>query len=98
MSEELLVGGYELKNCVASGASTQIWEVAEPGSSVQLAMKLILDEHRKDGCDNDQFAHSRLPFPLPTEHHPAQQGLLPGLVLRLAPHVPPLQHGMRSAL
>ncbi|MFN8710352.1 MAG: serine/threonine protein kinase [Planctomyces sp.] len=41
------VGGYELRNCVASGRTTQIWEVSEQGSAVQMAMKLMLDESRK---------------------------------------------------
>ncbi|TWW07917.1 hypothetical protein E3A20_29540 [Planctomyces bekefii] len=26
-----VVGGYELKNCIASGSSTQVWEVVEQG-------------------------------------------------------------------
>jgi serine/threonine protein kinase len=48
MSEnQTIVGGYELRNCVASGRTTQIWEVAEQGSTVQLAMKLMLDDARK---------------------------------------------------
>jgi eukaryotic-like serine/threonine-protein kinase len=48
MSEgQLTVGGYELRNCVASGRTTQIWEVTEPGSAVQMAMKLMLEDSRK---------------------------------------------------
>ena len=47
MAEELTVGGYEPKNCVVSGATTQIWEVNEPGSATQLAMKLLLDDVRQ---------------------------------------------------
>lgn len=49
MSEnQNVVGGYELKNCVASGASTQIWEVAQQGSTTPLAMKLLLPDAFKD--------------------------------------------------
>ncbi len=43
-----LVGGYELKNCVATGSSTQIWEVSQAGSAVPLAMKLLLPDSLKD--------------------------------------------------
>ena len=43
-----LIGGYELKNCVATGKSTQIWEVTQTGSSLPLAMKLLLPESLKD--------------------------------------------------
>lgn len=42
------VGGLELKNCIASGSSTQIWEVTEPGGTVPLAMKLLLPDSLKD--------------------------------------------------
>jgi serine/threonine-protein kinase len=43
-----LVGGFELKNCIASGSSTQIWEVVEQGATVPFAMKLLLPEALKD--------------------------------------------------
>lgn len=42
------IGGYELKNCVASGATTQIWEVTQAGSALPLAMKLLLPDSLKD--------------------------------------------------
>jgi serine/threonine-protein kinase len=49
MSEnQNVVGGYELKNCVASGASTQIWEVVQQGTTTPLAMKLLLPDAFKD--------------------------------------------------
>lgn len=49
MSEnQTLVGGFELRNCVASGHSTQIWEVAEQGAAVPFAMKLLLPDALKD--------------------------------------------------
>lgn len=43
-----LVGGFELKNCIASGSSTQIWEVVEQGATVPFAMKLLLPDSLKD--------------------------------------------------
>jgi hypothetical protein len=49
MSEnQSLIGGFELRNCIASGHSTQIWEVTEPGSAVTFAMKLLLPDSLKD--------------------------------------------------
>ena len=45
---QTVVGGYELKNCVATGASTQIWEVTQVGANVPFAMKLMLPEALKD--------------------------------------------------
>lgn len=57
MSEEMVVGNYELRNCVASGTTTQIWEVAQQGSPMQLAMKLMLDEHRKDSKERAVLKH-----------------------------------------
>lgn len=57
MSEEMIVGNYELRNCVASGTTTQIWEVAQQGSPMQLAMKLMLDEHRKDPKERAVLKH-----------------------------------------
>ena len=57
MSEPLIVGNYELRNCVASGNTTQIWEVSQQGSPMQLAMKLMLDEHRKDSSERAVLKH-----------------------------------------
>lgn len=57
MSEEMMVGNYELRNCVASGSTTQIWEVAAQGSPMQLAMKLMLDEHRKNSAERAVLKH-----------------------------------------
>ena len=48
MSEnQTVIGGYELKNCVASGASTQIWEVTQQGATTPFAMKLLLPDALK---------------------------------------------------
>ena len=52
-----LIGGYELKNCVASGNSTQIWEVVQAGSTVPLAMKLLLPDSLKDPAAKSTLKH-----------------------------------------
>lgn len=58
MSEgDMTVGGYQLKNCIASGTHTQIWEVTAMGSPMQLAMKLMLDDSRKDGAQKAILKH-----------------------------------------
>jgi eukaryotic-like serine/threonine-protein kinase len=54
---EMTIGGYQLKNCVASGNTTQIWEVEVPGSPAQLAMKLMLDEARKISAEKNVLKH-----------------------------------------
>ena len=55
--DEMTIGNYQLKNCVASGATTQIWEVAEAGSPMQLAMKLMLEDARKDSAEKAVLKH-----------------------------------------
>ncbi|MCA9063273.1 MAG: hypothetical protein KDA96_09445, partial [Planctomycetaceae bacterium] len=57
MSEPTIIGGYELKNCIATGSTTQIWEVVEQGSSVQLAMKLMLPEAHKEAAEKAVLKH-----------------------------------------
>lgn len=52
-----LVGGFELRNCVASGNSTQIWEACEPGGTVPVAMKLLLPESLKDSVAKSTLRH-----------------------------------------
>jgi serine/threonine-protein kinase len=39
-----LIGGYKLRNCLATGQSSQVWEVIEPKSARHFAMKLLLPE------------------------------------------------------
>ena len=51
------VGNYELRNCVASGSTTQIWEVSQAGSPMQLAMKLMLDDARKIAAEKNVLKH-----------------------------------------
>lgn len=58
MSEnQNVIGGYELKNCVATGKSTQIWEVTQTGSTVPLAMKLLLPDSLKDPVAKNVLKH-----------------------------------------
>ena len=58
MSEgQMNVGNYELRNCVASGSTTQIWEVSQAGSPMQLAMKLMLDDARKIAAEKNVLKH-----------------------------------------
>jgi serine/threonine protein kinase len=52
-----LVGGYELKNCIATGNSTQIWEVTQQGGTLPLAMKLLLREAHKDAQEKAVLKH-----------------------------------------
>lgn len=42
--QEIQVGDYDLRNCVATGNVSQIWEVVERGGTQHFAMKLLLAE------------------------------------------------------
>ncbi|MEZ6128197.1 MAG: protein kinase [Planctomycetaceae bacterium] len=55
--DEITIGNYQLKNCVATGATTQIWEVTQPGSPMQLAMKLLLEDARNDPAEKNVLKH-----------------------------------------
>ena len=54
---QLTIGNYELRNCIATGNSTQIWEVAEAGTPMQLAMKLLLEEAHKNPVERNILKH-----------------------------------------
>ncbi len=54
---QTVIGGYELKNCVASGASTQIWEVVQQGATVPFAMKLLLPDAFKNSEAKNVLKH-----------------------------------------
>ena len=54
---QLTVGSYVLQNCIATGNSTQIWEVSEQGASLQLAMKLLLEESLKNSQEKNTLKH-----------------------------------------
>jgi len=63
MEKEEFIGGYKLRNLIATGQSSQVWEVVETSSGRHLAMKLLLPEaaHNAD--------HKRMLF------HEAEVGL-----------------------
>ncbi len=42
--DELMIEEYKLKNCIATGAVSQVWEVVDTNSSERYAMKLLLPE------------------------------------------------------
>src|SRR5262245_44063347 len=42
------IGHYQLVNCIASGNSTQVWEVVDTETTRRMAMKLLLPEKLKD--------------------------------------------------
>ena len=54
---QVTVGSFELHNCIASGNSTQIWEVAEQGTPMRLAMKLLLEQSHKEKAEKDLLKH-----------------------------------------
>ncbi|MBY0527719.1 MAG: serine/threonine protein kinase [Gemmataceae bacterium] len=63
VDKEEFIGGYKLRNLLATGQSSQVWEVIETSSGRHLAMKLLLPEATRDGD------HKRLLF------HEAEVGL-----------------------
>lgn len=63
MEKEEYIGGYKLRSLIATGQSSQVWEVVESVSGRHLAMKLLLPEAARDSD------HKRLLF------HEAEVGL-----------------------
>lgn len=57
MSEVSLVDDYELANCVATGNSTQVWEVKQRSSGQTFAMKLMLPEGFRDPDQKKALKH-----------------------------------------
>jgi serine/threonine-protein kinase len=55
--EQVTVGNFELHNCIASGNTTQIWEVSEQGAPMQLAMKVLLADAHKQGAEKSLLKH-----------------------------------------
>src|SRR5262245_31454695 len=43
-----MIGVYKLRNLLATGQSSQVWEVVEPKSGRHFAMKLLLPEAARD--------------------------------------------------
>lgn len=57
MADPIIIDDYELVNCIATGNSTQIWEVRQKSSGQQLAMKLLLEEAFKDSEQKKALRH-----------------------------------------
>ncbi|MEZ6048130.1 MAG: hypothetical protein R3C11_21650, partial [Planctomycetaceae bacterium] len=58
MSEDaILVDGYELLNCIATGTSTQIWEVMEQGTSRHFVMKLMNPDAYAKSAERNAIKH-----------------------------------------
>ncbi len=52
-----MVGGYRLRNMLATGQSSQVWEVVEANSGRHLAMKLLLPHALKDPLTCQMLSH-----------------------------------------
>ncbi|MAT14500.1 MAG: hypothetical protein CMJ46_04435, partial [Planctomyces sp.] len=52
-----LIDEYELINCIATGSTTQIWEVSEQGTGRRFAMKLMLPEAYKSSEQRNIIKH-----------------------------------------
>lgn len=68
MSEEI-IDDYKLVKHMATGQSSQVWEVVEIGSSRHLAMKLLLPEKLGDVENYNFLVHEaevglKLPTPM----------------------------------
>jgi serine/threonine protein kinase len=52
-----VIGGYRLIKPMATGQSSQVWEVVEPNSGRHFAMKLLLPEHLADPAARQFLLH-----------------------------------------
>ncbi len=57
MSETTVLDDYELLSCIATGNTTQVWEVKHRGSQQSLAMKLLLPEAFSDPEQRNALKH-----------------------------------------
>jgi len=57
VSESIVLDDYELINCLATGNSTQVWEVTQRSSGQSFAMKLLLEEAFNDPDQKKQLKH-----------------------------------------
>lgn len=55
--DEGLIDDYELINCIATGNSTQVWQVRQVSSGQQFAMKLLLEEAFADAEQKKSLRH-----------------------------------------
>lgn len=56
MADEV-IEGYRLVNCMATGQSSQVWEVVELASQRHFAMKILLPEKQKDSDARKMLMH-----------------------------------------
>ena len=56
MAEEV-IGGYRLVKHMATGQTSQVWEVVEPSSNRHFAMKLLLPEKAQDPAHRKSLFH-----------------------------------------
>ena len=56
-SDDIQIGEYELRNCIATGNVSQIWEVVERGGSQHFAMKLLLPEAFSEAHEKATLKH-----------------------------------------
>jgi len=54
---ELVIGGCLLRNCIATGNTSQVWEVTQQATSRQLAMKLLLPESHRSFSHKQSLKH-----------------------------------------
>jgi serine/threonine-protein kinase len=52
-----VIGGYRLRNLLATGQSSQVWEVVEPKSGRHFAMKLLLPEATRNAEQKHLLFH-----------------------------------------
>jgi serine/threonine-protein kinase len=57
MEKEEFIGGYKLRNLIATGQSSQVWEVVETVSGRHLAMKVLLPEAARDPAQKRLLFH-----------------------------------------
>lgn len=57
MESNELIGGYRLRNLLATGQSSQVWEVVEPKSARHFAMKLLLPEATRNAEQKHLLFH-----------------------------------------
>ena len=51
------IGGYQLRNLIATGQSSQVWEVVEPSSKRHFAMKMLLPEAATNPATKKLLVH-----------------------------------------
>ncbi len=57
MATESTLGGYRLINHMVTGQTSQVWEVAEPGSGRHFALKMLLPENTRNPTHRNYLFH-----------------------------------------